>query len=63
MRRVVNNFNGPINHLSRKEVSKIFADELTELKALRERVRQKAIELGYDPEEPLTDVKLESNYE
>ena len=42
---MINNFNGPINHLSRKEVAKVFPDELSELKALRERVRQKAIEL------------------
>ena len=60
---MLNNFRGPLNHMARDGVDKIFDVELDELKRLRETIRSKAMRLGYDPEEELTDVNRESHYE
>jgi len=49
--------------MARDGVDKIFDVELDELKRLRETIRSKAMRLGYDPEEELTDVNRESHYE
>ena len=63
VRRVINNFMGPINHLSRDGLDKIFADEFESTGKLRDILREKAQKLGYDPEEDLPDVNPESYYE
>lgn len=62
VRRVLNNFRGPLNHMERDKLSAIFATEFEEMKKLRETIRSKAMAMGYDPEEELTDVNKESYY-
>lgn len=62
VRRVLNNFRGPLNHMSRDGLDGIFDAELDEMKKLEETIRSKAVGLGYDPEEKLTDVAQESYY-
>lgn len=63
VRRVINNFMGPIRHLSRDGLDEIYVDELDKLEELRDNIRSKAVSLGYDPEEDLADVNPESYYE
>jgi len=63
VRRVINNFRGPIRHLSRDGLVIWFSDELKEIEKLRDNLREKAQKLGYDPEEDLPDVCTESYYE
>lgn len=62
VRRVLNNFAGPINHMSRDGLNDIFDEEFLKMKRLRKMIRDKAIGMGYDPEEDLTDVNKESYY-
>ena len=62
VRRVLNNFRGPLNHLERDGIDKIFERELRELKNIEGFIRSKAVRLGYDPEEDLPDVSKESYY-
>ena len=62
VRRVLNNFRGPLNHLDRDGLDKIFGDELRELKNVEIWIRSKVVRLGYDPEEELSDVSKESYY-
>ena len=62
VRRVLNNFRGPVNHLERDGIDKIFERELRELKNIEGFIRSKAVRLGYDPEEDLPDVSKESYY-
>ena len=62
VRRVLNNFRGPLNHLERDGIDKIFEDELRALKNVEVWIRSKAVRLGYDPEEELPDVSKESYY-
>lgn len=62
VRRVLNNFRGPLNHMSRDGLDKIFAGEYKELRRLRGTIRTRAILMGYDPEEDLIDVSKESYY-
>ncbi len=59
VRRVLNNFRGPLSHMARDGIDKIFVAELDELRKLRKTIRSKAMRLGYDPEEELTDVNRE----
>ena len=63
VRRVLNNFRGPINHKERDGLDRIVDAELDELRKLEDTIRSKAVGLGYDPEEKLTDVAQESYYE
>jgi len=63
VRRVLNNFRGPINHIERDGLDRIFDAELDEMRKLEDTIRSKAVGLGYDPEEKLTDVAQESYYE
>lgn len=62
VRRVLNNFAGPLNHMSRDGLADIFDEEFLKMKRLRKMIRDKAMGLGYDPEEELTDVNKESHY-
>jgi len=62
VRRVLNNFMGPLNHMSRDKLDTIFGEEFEEMKKLRETIRSRAMAMGYDPEEDLTDVNKESYY-
>jgi len=49
--------------MSRDGLPDIFDAEFLKMKRLRKMIRDKAIGLGYDPEEELTDVAKESYYE
>ena len=62
VRRVLNNLRAPLNHLERDGLDKIFERELRDLKNVEGFIRSKAVRLGYDPEEELTDVNQESYY-
>jgi len=62
VRRVLNNYAGPLNHMSRDGLADIFDEEYLKMKRLRKMIRDKAIGMGYDPEEELTDVNKESHY-
>lgn len=62
VRRVLNNFRGPVNHLERDGLDKIFERELRDLKNVEGFIRSKAVRRGYDPEEDLPDVSKESYY-
>lgn len=62
VRRVLNNFRGPLNHLERDGLDKIFERDIRDLKNVEGFIRSKAVRLGYDPEEDLPDVSKESYY-
>ncbi len=62
VRRVLNQFAVPINHMSRDGLDEIFEEEYLKMKDLRTQIRDKAESMGYDPEEDLTDVNKESHY-
>lgn len=62
VRRVLNNFAGPLNHMSRDGLGDVFKEEFLKLKMLIRTTRDKAMSMGYDPEEDLTDVNKESHY-
>lgn len=53
VRRVINTLRIPLNQLEKDKLYKYFSLEIVDLRRLRAKIRARAIELGYDPDEDL----------
>ncbi len=54
--RVLNNLSGPIWHLKKDKLEKVFPDELKQLIQIHKTVLSKAENMGFNPDEHLRDV-------
>ena len=51
--RILKEGNWPIGHFSRDGMPELFKDEIEEMNQLRQKILDKAVAMGYDPEEDL----------